>query len=509
MKTNYISSIVILVLLLILCNIFINIDKKIVEGVDPGTLCNTLIDSSSVTFTDLPNDITQYDNSLSSVTSYEITISDYVDFSNNIKNLIDNSINIISDNNLFCNLSDAILPLYLKCSSTQCYNQMQQNNNYSNSIDKTLSISSRTNTFTTIMRGQLMYFKSILTNNMTKIGLAYKNNIDNYIAKHLKSFKDDLDEINNSTNNNIFLLNTLKTNSVLKSYTESFVNQNEIENLYIRTNMLKKTCGNPCKSIVDSTNLSEEQIQNAINSPINYYTCDDCNALLENPVNVDNKITPYITKINTSIQDFNNKSLELINNINNIKNQITPYINDLKNLIQIFKQQVVACSNTLKILSNNELSELELINTTKQLTEWNRKQITSNLPPLNFTTYSNSDNINTNINNLVTTIRSRYTKLESFLSTIENDMFGVFFVLFEEQIKKIDNYINSLECGLNNLLAYEQQNEPDSNFSLLDSFTDTLLVPKIFTIFDKSPGVNLFGNIDAGKIFSSLANSGS
>lgn len=519
MKTNYITISIIVILLIILFNIFINIDKKIFEEGGRNTQsqivecfsCDNLMTSDQISFSDLPTKIVNYDNSLVAVDSYETKITSYVDFSKNLVTLIDNSINIISDNNLFCNLSEVLLPLYIKCSSKECYSEMTGNNKgdntYNSSTNKILGISSRTNTFITIMRNELIYFKSILSSNMDKIGFAYKDNINNYIEKNMKNFKDDLNEINNLSNSNIFLLNSLRNNSVLQNYIrEGFVNQMDTENLYIRTNMFRKTCGNPCGSIVDATNETPEQIQDKIKIAIENYNCTDCAGILLNPNESDSKIEPLITNIKDAITAFNTTSASLVENINSIRIELTPYIEDLKNLIKQFKEQVSSCSNTLNVLSSNELVELDSINSLNQLKEWNLKQVNSNLPQLNYTTYNSSRNVNTNISSLVSKIQSNYTKLESFMSKIEMDMFIIFMVFFEKQIEKIDTYINSVDCGLNNLLAYAQQNESDSNFSLLDSFSENLLTPKMFTIFNKGPKDtnNNFGGLDLGLIIDGL-----
>ena len=69
MNSNYITTIIILLLLLVLCNTFIHIDQKIIEGQDSGNTfsCTNLSENPSIDFTTLPENILQpyntYENS--------------------------------------------------------------------------------------------------------------------------------------------------------------------------------------------------------------------------------------------------------------------------------------------------------------------------------------------------------------------------------------------------------------------------------------------------------------
>tara|TARA_B100000902_G_C27253939_1_gene886813 strand:+ start:42 stop:1535 length:1494 start_codon:yes stop_codon:yes gene_type:complete len=480
-----VTTIIILLLLLILCNTFINIDKRIIEGLNFS--CNNLF-SSTIKFDDLPSDMITTDNSLN--VNYMDEIYEYIDLCNNITNIInDITLNMSLNTNNFCLFSNKLLPIYNICSSETCYTQINDDtneNSYNDSINKTLSIGSRSNTFITLMKTRLMYFDDILYNIMNDLRTHIADKIDTPIVQKLQTIKNDLDSISNSSNNNSYLTTSLQSNNILLPFTlpstEGFTDFTDL--CY---NMVKTDCGNPC-----NTNINTSDI-----------TCNDCTGILNRPGPFDITLNELDQKIESAITDFSNNIMGVKENITNIATKTLKYVTYLDALVDEFKDKIAICSNTTFLFNSDDLTNLKNINSVEALNLWNINQIKSNLPTLNYTSYTDTLNTNNNISTLLNTINTQYTSLYTFASTVQSTLKSLLDYL-ENQKTGTDNYINSLNCGINTILTTIEQGETKQDFSLLDNFTNNLLVPNIFTIFNKgsNDSTNSFGDFDLGKIIS-------
>lgn len=499
MKTNYITTTIILVLLLIFCNIYITIDEKIIEGQDETAVkqfnCNDIIEDYSC------NDINYIYNDISYITTPSTT-NDIInnnnstlnikltDISNNINTITtDLSVNIDVSNNLFCEFYKRSMNQYVFCHNSNCYNtpdpQQQFDNTFNNPTNRILSISSRGIKNLTVFRDRIIYFKQILSRTIVTLIDIKNTKIKNDILQKLEDISGTLQIDINKINNNNNLLTKISNNQSISPYiTESFDN-------FLST--LDYNCDKICDYKYNNSN----------------FTCNDCKNLYSTPGNADNNLETINNNIHTAIKNFVDNISTTISDINTtveiLKSYIAEYIRVFNNFINNNWNNCLENLSGTNIYTNNTITELSNISGDIEFNQWNSNRIISvNLPQLNYTNFTSTKNTYNNYHCILRKIQLNFVSLNNKVHDNFIDKIDTLLTFLKSQHNSINKYVNNIECIMKTSMYNLENNESNQNFSLLDNFSDNLLVPNIFTIFKNVPGTNMFSGIDAAKIFGSI-----
>lgn len=517
MKKDCFQYIILGILLLIMSYIFISIDIKILEGLisNDDLACSNYITSDA----QLPSYLVSLDASIN-----EFNLADnktnYTSIERMMNDISSNTnMNLTNKTNYICELFYIVASIHSKCSN-KCFTHgniyfnnttksKQFDNTYLSPENPSMGISSRTDTFFTMLSKNIRFYRSLL--------MGSHSRIINFINVVLNpSIINPLNDISNNLNGMKITNNTIVTNiETISTNLSNIQNTQSSEGFTCMYNSVSDTDSSVCivsdymnktKSVVTGDNTPYNSIVSAmLDTDLNIFgesdtiNCNDCNTYIKDPSKSDSTLKVKLNNIIDQSRILDTSLNDIINSLDVLASDIQPYVTKCIELFQNFKQ-IFQCTYNGNILTPAELATLVDVTTPLELKIWNQKSLANNTNTYNALRFTNTQALNNNLNTFLSQILVNFNKFYNEISKVE-ELCEKFKCYLEENIEKSGKYLENLNSAYGNISKSWIKGESNTKFNIINQFVNDLFVPEIFTMqyFD-SNDTNVFKNFDPQKI---------